>query len=128
MSATSQVTTPEIVTSSTPQLRKLNAEVVTTMTTSFLKRLGHKSGLKPKRVSLEGDVYTVEVGKKFTAIVQVSAETREIKEYDVQPKAEEGFFGFFFSKNSSNNPWYLCNSQCWIIFRFSSTCTLIHFR
>ena len=92
MSATSQATSPEIVTSSNPQLRKLNAEVVTTMTTSFLKRLGHKSGLKPKRVSLEGDVYTVEVEtKKFTAIVQVSAETREIKEYDVQPKTEEGF-------------------------------------
>ena len=64
MSATSQATTPEIVTSSAPQLRKLNAEVVTTMTTSFLKRLGHKSGLKPKRVSLEGDVYTVEVETK----------------------------------------------------------------
>ena len=99
MSATSQANTPEIVTSSAPQLRKLNAEVVTTMTTSFLKRLGHKSGLKPKRVSLEGDVYTVEVEtKKFTAIVQVSAETREIKEYDVQPKTEEGFLASFSPK------------------------------
>ena len=99
MSATSQETTPEAVTSSTPQLRKLNAEVVTTMTTSFLKRLGHKGGLKPKRVSLEGDVYTVEVEtKKFTAIVQVSAETREIKEYDVQPKTEESFFASFSPK------------------------------
>jgi hypothetical protein len=69
------------------------------MTTSFLKRLGHKSGLKPKRVSLEGEVYTVEVEtKKFTAIVQVSAETREIKEYDVQPKTEESFFASFSPK------------------------------
>ena len=93
MSATSQETAPEFVTSAAAQLRKMNAEVVTTMTTSFLKRLGHKSGLKPKRVSLEGDIYTVEVEtKKFTAIVQVSAETREIKEYDVQPKTEESFF------------------------------------
>ena len=93
MSATSQETTPEVVTSSAPQMKRLNAEVVTTMTTSFLKRLGHKSGLKPKRVSLEGDIYTVEVEtKKFTAVVQVSAETREIKEYDVQPKTEESFF------------------------------------
>ena len=92
MSTTSQETTPEVVTSSAPQMKRLNAEVVTTMTTAFLKRLGHKSGLKPKRVSLEGDTYTVEVEtKKFTAIVQVSAETREIKEYDVQPKAEESF-------------------------------------
>ena len=99
MSATSQETTPEFVTSATPQMRKMNAEVVTTMTTSFLKRLGHKSGLKPKRVSLEGEVYTVEVEtKKFTAIVQVSAETREIKEYDVQPKTEESFFASFSPK------------------------------
>jgi hypothetical protein len=99
LSAISQETAPEIVTSATSQLRKMNAEVVTTMTTSFLKRLGHKSGLKPKRVSLEGEVYTVEVEtKKFTAIVQVSAETREIKEYDVQPKTEESFFASFSPK------------------------------
>ncbi len=63
MSAISQETTPEVVTSGAPP-RKLNAEVVTTMTTSFLKRLGHKGGLKPKRVSLEGEVYTVEVETK----------------------------------------------------------------
>ena len=94
--ATSQETTPEIVTTATPQARKMNAEVVTTMTTSFLKRLGHKGGLKPKRVSLEGEVYTVEVEtKKFTAVVRVGAETREIMEYDVQPKSEEGFFSSF---------------------------------
>ena len=80
-------------------MRRLNAEVVTTMTTSFLKRLGHKGGLKPKRVSLEGDIYTVEIEtKKFTAVVRVSAETREIKEYDVQPKNEEGFFASFSPK------------------------------
>jgi hypothetical protein len=92
---TSQETAPEIVTSAAPQ-RKLNAEVVTTMTTAFLKRLGHKSGLKPKRVSLEGEVYTVEVEtKKFTAVVRVGATTHDIKEYDVQPKSEEGFFASF---------------------------------
>ena len=99
MSATSQETISEAVTSSTPQLRQLNAEVVTTMTTSFLKRLGHKGGLKPKRVSLEGDVYTVEVEtKKFMAVVRIGATTREIKEYDVQPKSEEGFFASFSPK------------------------------
>ena len=99
MSTTSQETAPEVVTSATTQLRKLNAEVVTTMTTSFLKRLGHKGGLKPKRVSLEGEVYTVEVDtKKFTAVVRVGAETREIIEYDVQPKSEESFFSSFSPK------------------------------
>jgi hypothetical protein len=68
----------------------LNAEVVTAIATSFLKRIGHKGGLKPKRVSLEEEVYTVEVEmKKFTALVRVNRETHEIKEYEIQPKGEE---------------------------------------
>jgi hypothetical protein len=95
LSTTSQETVPDAVTSAVPKSKELNAEAVTTMTTAFLKRLGHKGGLKPKRVSLEGEVYTVEVEtKKFTAIVRVGAETREIKEYDVQPKGEESSFPF----------------------------------
>jgi hypothetical protein len=53
--------------------------------------------LKPKPVSLEGDVYTVET-KKFTAFVRIGAETCEIKEYDVKPKSEEGFFVSFSPK------------------------------
>jgi hypothetical protein len=93
LSAISQQTVSGAVTSATPESKKLNAEVVTTMTTAFLKRLGHKSGLKPKRVSLEGEVYTVEVDtKKFTAVVRIGAVTHDIKEYDVQPKGEESFF------------------------------------
>ena len=99
MSTTSQETVPDAVTSAVPKSKELNAEAVTTMTTAFLKRLGHKGGLKPKRVSLEGEVYTVEVEtKKFTAVVHVGAETREIKEYDVQPKGEEGSFVSFSPK------------------------------
>jgi hypothetical protein len=92
-STTSQETAPDVVTSAVPETKALNAEVVTTMTTDFLKRLGHKGGLKPKRVSLEGEIYTVEVEtKKFTAVVRIGAGTREIKEYDVQPKSEEGSY------------------------------------
>ena len=99
MSTTSQETVPDAVTSTVPKSKELNAEAVTTMTTAFLKRLGHKSGLKPKRVSLEGEVYTVEVEtKKFTAVVRVGAGTREIKEYDVQPKGEESSFVSFSPK------------------------------
>jgi hypothetical protein len=98
LSATSQESA-QVVTSAAPEPKKLNAEVVTTMTTAFLKRLGHKSGLKPKRVSLEGDVYTVEVDtKKFTAVVRIGAVTHEIKEYDVQPKSEESSFFSFSPK------------------------------
>jgi hypothetical protein len=95
LSTTSQETVPAAVTSAVPQSKELNAEAVTTMTTAFLKRLGHKGGLKPKRVSLEGEVYTVEVEtKKFTAVVRIGAGTREIKEYEVQPKGEESSFSF----------------------------------
>jgi hypothetical protein len=79
-----------IVTSATVQTRELNAEAVTSIATAFLKRIGHKSGLKPKRVSLEEETYTVEVEmKKLTAIVQVDAKTHEIKAYEIQPKGEE---------------------------------------
>jgi hypothetical protein len=68
----------------------LNAETVTAIATGFLKRIGHKGGLKPKRVSLEEGVYTVEVEmKKLTAVVRVDAETHEIREYEIQPKGEE---------------------------------------
>ena len=51
--------------------------------------------MKPKRVSLEEEIYTVEVEtKKFTAVVHVVAATREIKEYEVQPKVKESSFSF----------------------------------
>jgi hypothetical protein len=78
------------VTSAIPQSKTLNAETVTSIATGFLKRIGHKGGLKPKRVSLEEGIYTVEVEmKKLTALVRVDAETHEIKEYEIQPKGEE---------------------------------------
>lgn len=93
MSATLQRRTPGAITSATPQTKTLNAETVTTIATGFLKRVGHKGGLKPKRVSLEEGIYTVEVEmKKLTAIVRVDAETHEIKEYEIQAKGEEAPF------------------------------------
>jgi hypothetical protein len=74
----------------TIQAKELNAEAVTTIATSFLKRIGHKGGLKPKRVSLEEEIYTVEVEmKKLMALVQVDFKTHEIKAYEIQPKGEE---------------------------------------
>jgi len=93
LSATLQRRTPGAITSATPQTKTLNAETVTTIATGFLKRIGHKGGLKPKRVSLEEGIYTVEVEmKKLTAIVRVDAETHEIKEYEIQAKGEEAPF------------------------------------
>jgi hypothetical protein len=90
LSATLQKRVPGAITSASAPFKKLNAESVTSIATSFLKRVGHKSGLKPKRVTLEESVYVVEVEmKKLMAIVRVDAETQEIKEYEVQPKGEE---------------------------------------
>lgn len=79
-----------VITSTIPQTKTLNAEAVTTIATSFLKRIGNKGDLKPKRVSLEEGIYIVEVEmKKFAAVVRVDMETHEIKEYEIQPKGEE---------------------------------------
>ena len=93
MSATLQKRTRGAITSASLKTQKLNAETVTTIATNFLKRIGHKSGIKPKRVTLEEGAYTVEVEmKKLMAIVRVDAETHEIKEYEIQPKGEETSF------------------------------------
>lgn len=93
MSATLQRRPLRPQTSTTPQSKKLNAETVTAIATSFLKRIGNKGRLKPKRVSLEEGVYTIEVEmKKLLAIVRVDAEVSEIREYEIQPKGEETSF------------------------------------
>jgi hypothetical protein len=82
--------TPPTLTAASFQAKALNAESVTNIATGFLKRIGNKGGLKPKRVSLEEGVYTVEIElKKFSALVNVDAETRDIRGYEIQPKAEE---------------------------------------
>jgi len=64
---------------------RLNAEWATSLAEDFLKRLGYKRGLLPKKVSLAGEKYVVEVElKKRTAKVQIDTKTREIKEYEIQ--------------------------------------------
>ncbi|MEM2971569.1 MAG: hypothetical protein QW270_04005 [Candidatus Bathyarchaeia archaeon] len=89
MSATLQKK-PQAILASTGYPKELNAETVTQLVTGFLKRIGHKGYLKPKRVALEEGMYTVEVEmKKVVAIVKVAAENHVIKEYEIQPKGEE---------------------------------------
>lgn len=78
------------VISASAQAKALNAENVTNIALSFLKRIGNKSGLKPKRVTLEENLYVVEVEmKKFSAFVRVDSASHEIRGYEIQPKAEE---------------------------------------
>lgn len=79
-----------VITAAMGQAKALNAETVTTIATNFLKRIGNKGGLKPKRVTLEEAFYVVEIElRKFTAIIRVDSETHEIKGYEIQPKSEE---------------------------------------
>lgn len=90
MAATLQRRPSGAITSSMSQIKALNAETVTIIATTFLKRIGNKGNLKPKRVSLEEGVFSVEVEmKKLAAIVRIDSETHEIKEYEIQPKGEE---------------------------------------
>jgi len=90
LSTTLEKKAPVAVISASVQAKALNAESVTSIATNFLKRIGNKSGLKPKRVTLEEMMYVVEIEmKKFTAVVRVDSETHEIKGYEIQPKSEE---------------------------------------
>ena len=74
----------------------LNAEQVTMIATSFLKRLGNRQLLKPIKASLEEELYVVEIGlPKKVATVQIDATTEHIKEYEIkeieQEESESGF-------------------------------------
>lgn len=90
MSATLEKKNIGVITSASAQARALNAETVTAIATGFLKRIGNKGGLKPKRVSLEEGLYIVEIElKKLAATIRVDSETHEIKGYEMQPKGEE---------------------------------------
>jgi len=68
-----------------------NAEHVTSIAIDFLKTLGNKRGIKPKKVSLQGEAYTVEldIGKDKTAVVKIEVLNREIKEYEIRTKEKE---------------------------------------
>jgi len=99
LASTLQETVPEAITETDSIPKTLDAEEVTAISTTFLRRIGHKGRLNPKRVSMEEDTYTVEVElRKFTATVKINALNREIKEYDVQPKNEEASFSTFSPK------------------------------
>ncbi len=76
---------------------QLNAEWATSLAEDFLKRLGYKHGLLPKKVSLTGEKYIVEVDiEKRTAKIQIDTKTREIKEYEIEEAETSG--GFSLSK------------------------------
>ena len=67
------------------EISKFDAENATSMTIDFLKRLGYKGNWLPLKVSLDGDLYVVEMMlQKKTAKVQINSSTKDIKEYEFQ--------------------------------------------
>ncbi len=82
---------PEI----SPEISRFDAENATTMAAEFLKRLGYRGSWLPMKVSLDGELYIVEMMfQKLNAKVQINFKTKEIKEYEFQ-KSEEENSGFF---------------------------------
>jgi hypothetical protein len=69
----------------TTDVSRFDAENATSMTADFLKRLGYKGTWQPMKVSLDGELYIVEMMlQKLSAKVQINAKTKEIKEYELQ--------------------------------------------
>lgn len=84
---------PPAIVSQRPRTEKrpLNAQQVTLIAVAFLKSLGHKKSIKPKRVFLENQRYIVEaqISSKRTVKVQIDPNSSEIKEYEISQKVEE---------------------------------------
>ena len=82
----------------TGEVSRFDAENATSMTQDFLKRLGYKGNWLPMKVSLDGELYVVEmIFKKLSAKVQINSKTKEIKEYEFQ-KTEAETKGMFNSR------------------------------
>jgi hypothetical protein len=77
-------------TNATTEISRFNAENATSLTISFLDRLGYKGKWLPLKVSLDGEVYIVEMAQqKKTAKVQINSSTKDIKEYEFQENETE---------------------------------------
>jgi hypothetical protein len=82
----------------TGEVSRFDAENATSQTLDFLKRLGYKENWLPMKVSMDGEIYIVEMAfQKHTAKVQINSKTKEIKEYELQENETENT-SFFNSK------------------------------
>jgi len=81
--------------SESQETRRINAEQVTSLATSFLKKLGYSQDMRPKKASIEEENYVVEIQlNKRNAKVQIDARTKEIKAYEIEEQAKEARFAF----------------------------------
>lgn len=74
-----------------PEISRFDAENATALTADFLKRLGYKGVWLPMKVSLEEELYIVEMmnQQKKTAKVQINSATKEIREYEFAEEENE---------------------------------------
>jgi hypothetical protein len=64
-------------------ISRFDAENATALTANFLKRLGYRGVWLPSKVSIDGELYIVEMtSEKKTAKVQINSATKEIREYE----------------------------------------------
>jgi hypothetical protein len=85
---------PEI----SPGISKFDAENATALTADFLKRLGYRSAWLPMKVTLDGELYVVEMASEGkTAKVQINSGSKEIREYEFG-RDENAPKGFTLSK------------------------------
>ncbi len=72
------------------EVSRFDAENATSQSMSFLKRLGYKQSWQPMKVSMDGDLYIVEMMfQKLSAKVQINSKTKEVKEYELQENQTE---------------------------------------
>ena len=96
----------------TAEVSRFDAENATAMTADFLKRLGYKGNWLPMKVSLDGELYVVEMMfQKRTAKVQINSKTKEIKEYEFQEGEAETKRLLQIEGNDFSGDWS-CNSCC----------------
>jgi hypothetical protein len=73
-----------------PEISRFDAENATSLTADFLKRLGYRGTWTPMKVSLDGELYIVEMKiQKLSTKVQINSKTKEVKEYEFQQSEEE---------------------------------------
>ncbi|MCW3999034.1 MAG: hypothetical protein NWE93_02200 [Candidatus Bathyarchaeota archaeon] len=74
-----------------PEISRFDAENATALTADFLKRLGYKGTWLPMKVSLDGEVYVVEMSmQRKMAKVQINSSTKEIREYEFEEEEKSG--------------------------------------
>src|SRR5512135_355195 len=69
----------------TTEVSRFDVENATSTTAKFLKRFSYKGNWMPMKVSLDGELYVVEMMmRKLSAKVQINSKTKEIIEYELQ--------------------------------------------